>query len=173
MKSVTITTAVLAIACAFGQGTKSANSQAMFAGMYKQAEMMFSTKNVQGLQSIMTPNYTETDMGRTMNGKESAAGLQQFLSMFKTLHCHFVMHSVKVSGNTAVTTDTGHMWGTSTMIDSKTKKPHRLTAQRDDTMTWTMVKGHWMVSKIVGSNDKMTMDGKPFNPMTMMPKKGK
>ena len=165
---VALAATALLVVC-FAAFAQKGDDKATFAAMYKQAEKAFETKNVKMLQGWMTPDYTEGAMGKTMNAQQAMKDLQQFFGMFKTLHMKFVVHSVKVNGNMATTTDTGHLWGDSSMVDPKSKKSHKVSASRDETMTWVKMGNRWAVKKIVATNEKMMMDGKPYMPQ--MPKR--
>jgi ketosteroid isomerase-like protein len=154
-----IVAAALIVSGAVGQGKGS--DRATFEKMYNQAEAQFAKKDVAAITKSMTPDFTETSMGQTMNKTQAVKGLKQFLSMFTTVKCELKIKSVKVNGNTAVVTNSAHLWGMG-MPDPKTKKPHKMDATRGEECTWVKVKGQWMLKHIKGSNERMLMDGKPM-----------
>ena len=157
-----IVAAALIVSGAVGQGKGS--DRATFETMYNQAERQFAKKDVAAITKSMTPDFTETSMGQTMNKAQAVKGLKQFLGMFTTVKCELTIKSCKVNGNTAVVTNSAHLWGMG-MPDPKTKKLHKVDATRGEECTWVKVKGQWMLKHIKGSNEKMMMDGKAM-PMT-------
>lgn len=157
MKFGSMVCVFLAASCVFAQ--RAPTGRAEFEAMYKFAQKALEAKDVKTLESAMTADFTETSMGRTMNRKESVAGLKQFLGMFKTIRCSFTMTSWTGAGSRATTTDKVHFWGTMIGPD---KKSHKIDATRSETMTWVKSGKRWMIKRIVAKNEKMLMDGKPM-----------
>lgn len=157
MKLVSIVCVFLATTSVFAQ--KAPAGRAEFEAMYKFAQKAFEAKNLKPLEATLTADFTETAMGRTMNRKDSIAGLKQFLGMFKTLRCMFTMTSWTSNGARATTTDKVHFWGTMIGPDKKT---HKVDATRTETMTWVKSGKRWMIKHIEAKNEKMLMDGKPM-----------
>jgi ketosteroid isomerase-like protein len=170
-----IATLAAALVCgAFAQGhtrpmmkirpmaARGGGERAMFAAMYKQAEKAFENKDADGITAGMTPDFSETAMGRTRKGKDAKDDLKQFLAIWKTIHCNFTMNSCKVSGNTAMTNDSVHLWGTGKM-NPQAKKDQKIDATRNEAMTWTKVGGKWMVKSIVATNEVIKVDGKKLD----------
>jgi hypothetical protein len=140
-------------------------SKAEWQGMYDKAAMAFSHKDADGIFRYMTPDFSMTMMGQNMNTAQAKASMKQWFGMMKDLHCKFMLTSVKNNGSMVTVMDKFNMWGT--MMDPKTKKPAKYTDMGSETATWVRMNGHWMMKKLVSKDEKMTLNGKPFDPTKM------
>lgn len=161
MKTGLVITALMLAVVAPAQTAKKM-SKADWQKLYDQAEKYFEKEDVNGLFSSMTPNFTMTSMGQTMNLKQSKEGLKQFFSMVEGLKCEFNVTKFTQNGNSATVTQKYNNVGR--MMNPATKKMGKFTDQGSETLTFVYTKGKWMVKKIVVNESKMTLDGKPFMP---------
>jgi len=165
--ATTLMISVVGIAGAQGKAAPKAKgtgmTQAEWQTMYDGAAKMFDAKDAEGILSSCTPDFKITMMGKTENRKKAMADMKTWFAMMKTMSCS--MHVVKVAGNdkTATVVDKFNNTGM-TNPDPKTHKSSKLVDTGTETATWTKVKGKWMMKKLVISDEKMTMDGKPFMP---------
>lgn len=139
-------------------------SKSDWQNMYNQAETLFAKKNAEGVMKYMAPDFTMTMMGKTQTRDEALASLKQWFSMMKTLHASMQVVKVVHKGNTDIVTDKFRMTGTMMMGPKKTGK---YVDTGTETCTWTKMGNHWMMQKMVSVGEKMTMDGKPFDPNKM------
>lgn len=134
--------------------------------MYSEAAKLMEKKDAKSLFSVMTPDFTMTMMGKTSGREESQKGMEQWFGMMKNIRASMTVTKVVVKGDTATITDRYRTSGT-TLPDPKTKKSGKLVDAGVETATWTRVNGQWMMKKLAMVTQKMTMNGKPFNPNTM------
>lgn len=126
----------------------------------------FETKNIGIFKMISTDDFTYTDSkGNKTNKEQSLKGLEQMMNMSKSIKVRIQYGAVKaVAGG--VQTDCV-MKMTNVMMGPD-KKPHTM-----DSTTWT--RELWVrsgkVFKVKSIKDtkpqKVTMDGKPFDPSMM------
>ncbi len=159
MRKVVILASV--VFCAMAFAGRPADDKATFVAMYKEGAKMLEKKDYNGMAKGMTADFTETSMGHTVKREESLKGMKQFFGMFKTMKVTLDVVSCKITGNTAVVMSKAHVWGTS-MPDPKTHKSSKIDARRDEKCTWVKKNGQWMMRSMVGSNEKMLIDGKPM-----------
>ena len=136
-------------------------------GMLPKVVKAFETKNVKFFDSISTADFTETEMGKTMNKAESMAGMSQMFKSAKTIKCSFKLDSSSVKGDTGTAMTSGRM--TAIMNPTKPKgKPSTMVADMWMKETWVKDGKGWKIKHIDEAKpSKMTMDGKPFDPSKM------
>lgn len=140
-------------------------SKAQWQGMYNQAEMLFDKKDADGIFRYMAPDFSMTMMGQKMNTEQAKASMKQWFGMMKDLHAKMTVTSVMSKANMAMVTDSFHMSGH--MMNPKTKKWSKYVDSGMETATWVRMGGKWMMKSLTMKGEKMTMDGKPFDPSKM------
>jgi hypothetical protein len=137
-----------------------AMSKAQWQKMYDQAAMMFMKKDADGIFSYMTPDFTMSTMGKTYSADQGKAEMKKWFGMMKDLHTTFKVTKVSQKGNMAMVTDSFRMWGN--MMDPKSKKTVKAVDTGTETATWVKMNGKWMMKKLVSTDEKMTVNGKPM-----------
>lgn len=159
------------VSLAGAQGKMSSHMQAKHAAgmskaewqkMYDMAAKLFDKKDADALFSHMAPDFTIVMGKRTMKGDEARTSMKTWFGMMKELHCKMTVSTVSSKGDTTTIVD--HFHNTGTMIDPKTHKPGKFVDTGTETATWVKVGGDWKMKRLVSSDEKMTLNGKPFNP---------
>lgn len=137
-------------------------SKADWQKMYDKAEMYFNKRDADSIFKYMAPGAKMVMDGKEMSAKDGKAGMKQWFSMMKSLKCNLTVTSATQNGNMATVKDTFD--DTGVMMNPETKKDSKYTGKGSETMTWVWMDGKWMIKKLVINSNKMTLDGKPFNP---------
>lgn len=145
-----------AIACAQG-------SVKAWQKEYDKAEKAFERLDIKQIMSWMAPDATMTSMGKTETKAQAEASMKQWFAMMKNLKCDFKVTSVKEKGDMAMVVAKTKMMGMMKPMGND-KKAHMMGSAATETFTWRKMKGKWMITRIVTTDEKMTMDGKPYKP---------
>ena len=138
-------------------------TRAQWQAMYDQADKAFDKMDSKSIFMYMAPDFTLTMMGKTQGKDEAEAGLKKWFGMMKSLHCTMTITKVSGDMNHAVVVDHFNNWGM-TKPDPKTHKSGKYVDRGTETATWEKMNGKWMMKSLVSKDEKMTMNGKPFNP---------
>lgn len=114
------------------------------------------------VRPYLTADFKCTEQGQTMDYAQMLAGMKQSMTMMK----HVTQASAKVQS----CTEHGNMGKTSThhviigTVLGEDKKTHKMVFNGQSNDTWVKQGGKWKMSTMVWAYQKMTRDGKPFNP---------
>lgn len=174
-KAIFVLTSVLAVALVSAQGNSAQGksvvlkppvnkpmTKAQWQKAYNDAAKMFDKMNADAIFQVMTPDFKLTMMGQTLNATQAKASLKQWFATMKNLHCSMTITKVDGDANHATITDNFNNWGM-TKPDKK-HKSGKLVDKGTEVAEWVQTKGVWRMKSLTSTNEKMTMDGKPFNP---------
>ena len=138
--------------------------------MGRQASVAIAHKDFKKFESTMhqyiTSDFKYTDSGNSMNFEKMLAGMKQGLAMINITAASSRLLSFKEHGKSGTTYTTHRVMGTMTGAD---KKPHTLVAIGNSMDSWVKTGGSWKISLMAWGKQRMTLDGKPFNPMAGPP----
>lgn len=116
-------------------------------------------------RDAVTSDFKHIDMGHTQNYDEMLAEMKQSLGMMKITACSAKTSHIKIHGKTATSVTNHRMMG---KMSGPDKKNHRMAMSGTTHDKYRMEDGKWKLAEMKWSNEKMTMDGKPFDPSKMM-----
>ncbi|HVT11782.1 MAG TPA: hypothetical protein VHE55_05915 [Fimbriimonadaceae bacterium] len=131
--------------------------------MYDKAAKDFDSRNTDAIFSYMTPDFTMTMGGQTMTTEQAKGQMKAWMSMMKSVHCTFKIKKVSEAGGMTMVVDDFMMTGMS-KPNPKTHKSDKYVDAGTEQATWVQMNGKWMMKKLVSVKEKMTKNGKPFNP---------
>jgi hypothetical protein len=109
-----------------------------------------------------TPDFTSTQNGHTQNRKQSLAGIQQMFAMVKTItKVHSTVTSATMNGKTITATTESEM---TAKVAAAKGKLITVVDRSIDKEVWVMTPSGWKIKSVITLSDKMTANGKPFNP---------
>jgi ketosteroid isomerase-like protein len=125
-------------------------------------------KDMATLDSMMAPDF-KMQMGKqTWNRKQSMDMMKQQLAMTKSFDkWDYTFGPVTRKGNMATGIVHEH---TATTVMGQDKKLHKMTDTGASKSTFRRMGREWKVVNVVSMGGKMTMDGKPYDPMKAMAK---
>lgn len=133
----------------------------------------FAKEDAAFFEKISTPGFTYVDAtGKTETKAAALAGMKQMFAMSSNIKAKFDRGAVSVNGNTGTARYKGHFSMDVKGPDGKTAK---MTMETQTLETYQKSGDKWLVHQIKETApSKMTMNGKPFNPMAppAPPKKG-
>ena len=162
MRVVRNATAAAAMLLLGFAGAAKADDKQDIAALYAKLDKAVVAKDLKTIMATGAPGFTYTEAGHTMSGDQVSAQMQQqFQATTGTPKSKTTVTSVVVKGTTAVV---GSIGVTELQMVLPDGKPHKLssTSKTSDTLTKT-AKG-WLFQKINILSNKMTLDGKPFDP---------
>jgi len=132
------------------------------AALYAKVDKAMVGKDVKGIMSAGVQGFTYTEAGRTMTGDQIIAQMQQEfqVTVGKPVSKTTIV-TCKIKGTTASVTTTGYAELSMNLPDGKVHKMTSVT-KTSDTLVKT-AKG-WFVKNINVTSNKLTLDGKPFDP---------
>ncbi len=105
--------------------------------------------------------------GKTMSLKEWMAAMDMNMKSMKSItKMKMTVGNVKVMGNKATAKETFMMEGTMPNMKDP-KKTSKMMVMGTSTSTYEKMGGKWMVVLSKDTSQKMTIDGKPFDPSKM------
>ena len=111
----------------------------------------------------VTSDFKYTEAGKTENYDEMLANMKQGMTMMKKVNvAKSSIVKLAIHGKTATCDTKHHMLATMGGQDSK---QHKMSFDGVSTETYRKEKGQWKLASMVWGKQKMTMDGKPFDPM--------
>ncbi len=131
--------------------------------MYDKAAKDFDNRNADAIFSYMAPDFTMTMGGHPMTADQAKAQMKQWFAMMKTMRCTFKIKKVTDAGGMTMIVDDFVMTGMS-KPDPKTHKSDKYVDSGTERATWVQMGGKWMMKKLLMVKEKMTRNGKPFNP---------
>lgn len=142
-----------------------ADDKSDIAALYPKLSTMFMKKDFDGIMKTGAPDFKMKQGGQTLDGKATMAMMKQQMGPATIKACSMKPTSIKIAGNKAVVLSDG----STTMVmkgpDGKTHTMSDIGKSRD---TLIKTKAGWKFQLIESLSEKMTMDGKPFNPTAMM-----
>lgn len=167
MKLGTITALGLTLmtgACAISQADDAAVRKEIQAGYDKLCAAMKS-KNIDGVMKMGTKDFSYTEKGQTMGGEQMKQMMQQQFAAMKSCDKMVMkIDKLTVKGNTATVMSSSEGVMTIGGADGKT---HKMADKNTSKDTWVKTPEGWKCKNVTVLTDKMTMDGKPFDPSAM------
>lgn len=115
----------------------------------------------------VTKDFVHVENGRSMTYDQMLEEMKMGIGMMgKITVCTTKVLGVKESGNEGIAKVKHVMVGTMTGPDKKT---HKMAFEGMSADRYRKVNGKWKMYKMEWSEQKMTMDGKPFDPSQMAP----
>ena len=163
MKLLAIVAAVLVITAVAPADTLKATANKMLDG----ASTAIQNKDFKAFDAAVHPYVTagfkHIENGKATNYAQMLAGMKQSMGMLQHVtSAHARLLSCTEHGQTGTTTTTHAVTATSV---GKDKKPHKLGFTGTTKDTWVKVRGAWKITSMTWVSQKMTQDGKPFDPM--------
>lgn len=138
--------------------------KAYLTAMIPKAERAFNSMDSKFFAATTTADFTEVEMGKTYNKKQSLAEMKQMSSACKSISCSLKLMSVKASRSTGTALTSMHMVAVM-KPQGKDKKAHTMVMDSWETETWVRVGKIWKLKHLQETKpSKMTMDGKPYKP---------
>ncbi|HEY3782297.1 MAG TPA: nuclear transport factor 2 family protein [Fimbriimonadaceae bacterium] len=156
--------AVLALASLSFASTQSLKTEAN--KMNSEVAHAFMHKDMDAFEKItrahVTSDFKHVEMGKTQTYDEMLAEMKQsFGSIKKLTSCTAVTSHVMVHGDTGTSITNHRMVGVIVGPDNKDHKMVMTGATKD---TYRKEGGMWKLSEMNWTSQKMTLDGKPYNP---------
>lgn len=162
MKTLAISIAALCLA-----GSAAASLKSEIEAMNVQLSKAFLKRDMAMFNRItsssVTKDFKYTEEGRTMNYEQMLAEMKMGFSNFKSITVSkTVVVACSEKGNTGSAKSRHRMAGEMMGPD---KKPHKFTYTGVSNDTFRKEGGKWKIATMNWTETKMTMDGKPFDPM--------
>ena len=158
--------AIALSALAFNAPTARADDKSDIKALYPKVAALFMKKDVEGIMRIGTSDFKMKQMGQTMDAKTVKGMLQQQFATVTMKASVMKPTSIKVSGNKAVVLSDSK---TSMVSKGPDGKSHTIVSVGKGRDTLVKTKAGWKFSMVESLSEKMTMDGKPFDPRMMAP----
>ena len=158
------TALTFALALAYGHAfafDANADFKKFATGMIPKVEKAFAKKDIAFFTAMSTADFTIVDAGTEGQKKEAMAGLKGFFDAAKTIKATFKIKSSKSDGKTATLVLSNHTVATM-KPQAEGAKSSQMTVDAIETQTWVKTSVGWRLKRLVRSEAKMTMDGKPF-----------
>jgi len=111
----------------------------------------------------VTSDFKYSENGQAEDYDSMLAHMKQGLTMMKTISTvNTKLVKLTQEGNSATATTRHHMVG---IIAGPDKKNHKMVFDGISTDGYRKEDGKWKLASMTWGDQKMTMDGKPFNPM--------
>jgi ketosteroid isomerase-like protein len=164
MRSIVILASLLAFASAQAQSLRASitTTNTQVANAMKKKDFAALNKAIKG---TVTPNFVYVENGQKQNVDQMLANMKMGIGMMKKVTvAQAKVLSLKEKGNTGVAKAQHTIGGLIPGPDGKTQ-----TMVVTGTVEETYVKqgGKWKMSKMHWLSQKMTMNGKPFDPAAM------
>jgi hypothetical protein len=135
-----------------------------------QASVALKNKDIKGFTAILrkntTPDFKYVEANNSMTLDQMLGVMKgQFAAMKTVKSASSKLLRCVEHGKTGITATTHSI---TAMITGPDRKLHLLVASGDSKDTWVKVGGAWKMSVMLWGKQKMTMDGKPFNPSAPM-----
>jgi hypothetical protein len=141
----------------------------ILAGYTKRMEAL-KKRDIKGFIAFNADDYKGTSQGRTVTKAEVEADMKGYIADTNTINSYsYDVQNLKVNGKNATGKATFAL--DATVKDSQGMfgakgKTHRLKFKQNFDTTYIKIGGDWKLSKEMELNPpKVTIDGKPFNPM--------
>ena len=126
-------------------------------------------KDMAKFEKITRPNVTSDfkhiDMGKTQSYDEMLTDIKQSFGMIqKFTSASATTNKIRINGDTATSVSHHRMAGIMMGPDNKKHRMLMVGATHD---TYRKEDGKWKLAVMEWFNEKMTLDGKPFNPAAM------
>lgn len=155
--------ALAGLACLIAAaGAAHADDKSEIAALYKKLDKAMAAKDIQGVMAVGTKDFTYAEAGRKLTAEQMSAQMKQEFAMVQgapTTKTTILSCKVKGKMATVVTGDYGEM-----QMAMQDGKPHTFVSNGKSTDTLVKTAVGWRVKSVVVTSNKMTMDGKPFDP---------
>ncbi len=134
--------------------------KAIQVGMNK-AMALIEKQDFAALTKMCTPDCKFVDGGQPMDVKQMTAMMKAQMAQLKNSKFSSTLLTCSVKGNIATCTSHDIMSATETGQD---KKPHKIASEGTSSETFQKSGSTWLMKSNTTLTNKMTVDGKPFNP---------
>ena len=164
MKRIALLCVVLA-----ASGAAMADLKSEINAMNAKVAKLFMKKDIDGfvkyVKPMVTSDFKHVEYGKSQTFDEMVATMRQGMAMLtKMTEVSAKVSTLKITGNTAVSTGTHTMAG---YMIGEDKKKHTLKFSGVSTDNYRKEGGKWKLAKMSWSNQKMWMDGKLMDPSQM------
>jgi ketosteroid isomerase-like protein len=164
-KSLLSLSALLAALASMSLGSPArADDKADIRAAYTKISAAMASKNIKAVMALGTPDFSETQHGKTYNAADSTKMMTEEFKQMKTLEATMTANDISVKGKTAVVKSSYVMKGDMLTPDGKTHKMSSTGTSRD---TLLKTGKGWLFKKVEGLSEKTLLDGKPFDPSKM------
>ena len=165
MRKLTLILSLLVISAVSFAGSLKSEIEAMNAKVTACLKKM----DIAGFEKIVkagvTSDFKHVENGKAMNFSQMVTQMREGMkSMSKITKIGTKLKSLKESGNTATATTWHMMEG---VMIGPDKKSHTMGFSGTSTDVFRKVGGKWKMASMTWTDQKMTMDGKPFDPSQM------
>lgn len=130
--------------------------------LYNKVQKAMIAKDLKTIMASGTKDFTYTEAGKTMSGEQISSQMQQQFSMtVGTPKSKFTITSCVVKGKTASVECSNF---TEMQIKLGDSKPHTLVSNSKEKDSLVKTDKGWLMKAVNVTSDKMTLDGKPFDP---------
>lgn len=139
-----------------------ADDKSDITALYKKLEKAIVAKDIKGVMATSTKDFSYTENGKTITGEAMSAQMQQqFTMMSGTPKAKFSIISIDVKGKSAtvVSTDVTEM-----SMALQDGKAHKIVASGKSKDLLVKTKDGWLMKTVTVLSNKMTLDGKAFDP---------
>jgi ketosteroid isomerase-like protein len=141
------------------------------AALYNKVAAAMIAKNVDGIMATGTKDFTYTEAGKTMTGSQVSAQMKQQFQMLKgPVKCKMTVVSCKITGKTADVNSTAY---SEMQISGQDGKAHTVVTSSKSKDVVVKTGSGWLMKSVNIQSNKMTMDGKPYDPTKPMADKKK
>jgi len=135
---------------------------------YKKLENAIISRSVDGVMSVGTPDFSMKMGGMVMSAQQVKSQMKMNFDMMKTApKFTMTIRTMDIKKNSAEVLSTGIMSAdivdTPGMFGKKGSK-HKLTDEQTSKDTWVKTGNSWKMKVTETVSEKMTLDGKPYNP---------
>lgn len=162
---ILLSAATVLLSAAAAADDKSARKEVDAA--YRKLEAAIKAKNIDGVLKLSTLDFTMKQPGKKpQNAEQVKAAMMQEFAMAKSVdEVKMTVTKFTVTGYTAEATTSGKMSLSMYGQQGKTNKLVDLSTTKD---TWVKGADGWKIKSVDVITDKMTLDGKPFDPSAAM-----
>lgn len=138
-----------------------ADSKSDIANLYPRMSVLMMKKDMDGVIRMGTPDFKMKSNGRITEAKVLLGQMKQQLAMITMKSCSMKPESIKVKGDKAEV-----IANESTAMEFKLQDgiKHALSSKGRSKATLVKTPGGWKFQFVETLNEKMTLDGKPFDP---------
>jgi len=137
----------------------SSNDKQQIRMLYTKLKNAMMTKNIAAIEKMESPDFTETEMGRTLNAKQANDSMKmQFRMIKQTKYINMDITSMKIEGKNAHVTTKFAMEAVMMGQDSK---DHTLKVTGTTVEMLVKTANGWLFKSEKDTGSKVVMDGKP------------
>lgn len=152
-------TILLAVAALAAVPSLASDDRSGIQAAYGKLRKAFLTKSVATMDSVATPDFTDTERGHTYNLKQTNEQMKQNFSIMTVKQCDFKIKSLKVAGSKAnvLVAFTMHV----SLVSPQDGKTHSLVISGTDSDVLVRAARGWLFISSKDVSQSATVDGKP------------